>query len=119
MLEPYIDRLDFICDMLNSPQGETVQEAYDLLFKLWAEYSADAKFIAKMKNIIKSCPTLMPEFVDHLNQSNLVDDEKTILLERIKLLYPPNEKGDERIFDANEINNHMPLKTINLFLSRP
>ena len=39
MFELYIDRLNFIRDMLESPQAEIEQEAYGLLFELWAEYS--------------------------------------------------------------------------------
>ena len=75
--------------MLKSPQEETVQEAYDLLFKLWMEYFANVKFIAEMKNIIKSYPTLSQEFTDRLDQYNLSDEEKAKFSDRLSSFYQP------------------------------
>ncbi len=99
MLEPYFDRLSLVCDMLESPQEETVQEAYDLLFKLWTEYSGNVKFIVEMKNIIKSYPIVTQEFTDRLDQSNLSDEEKARF---------------DKIVDVEKPSD---LKTIDLFLA--
>ena len=63
------------------------------------------KFIAEMKNLVKSYPTLAQEFTDRLDQSNFSDEEKAKYLERINSLNQPktqpklptheNRRGEE------------------------
>lgn len=125
MFEPYIDRLNFIRSILESPHTETVQEAYDLLYQLWTEYSENNKFIAEMKTLVKSYPTLAQEFTNRLNQSNCSDEERAKFSERINSLYQPktqpklptNEKQEEKRVGVDKPSNHAKIKTIKLFLA--
>ena len=117
ILEPYIDRIIAIRELLDSHHPDTVQEAYDLLFKLWLEFSDNPKFSERMDEIAGEHPKLAQEFTDHLNQSNLAEDEKVILLERINLLFPPHENEDKKKVDTDKLSDYEKLKIINLFLA--
>lgn len=85
----YIDRLIVIREMLNSPQQETVQEAYDLLFELWTECFEDTEFVNDLRKfIVGKYPNMAQEFTDRLNKSPRTEEKKAELLKTIVLLYP-------------------------------
>jgi len=125
MFAPYSNRLTAICDLLVSPQPDTVQEATDLLFNLWLEYSNNAGLCAEMKKLVQKYPYLVQEFTDRLERLSFAEDEKAVLLERITLLHPPKtspefptrEKEDKKNFDSGEPSNHTKPKIIDLFLA--
>ncbi len=91
MFPPYVDRLIVIGEMLKSPQSEIVEEACDLLFKLWLEYLSDSEFSISndLKEIVKEHSNLMQVFEDRINKLPQSNEEKAILVEEIKLLYSP------------------------------
>lgn len=106
--QPYSDRLEFIREMLDSPQPEMALDGYDLLFKLWLEYSADTDFCDELKKIGKKHPELPQEFTDRLDDLPRTETEKAVLLKSIILLNPlesmreiqPAEKAGEDVSQA-------------------
>ena len=123
MFEPYHDRLIVIRDLLVSPQPDTVQEAYELLFQLWMKYSGNGSFIAEIREISKEHPEIIQDFIDRLNRLDLDEAEKDFFLERVILIYssqkmnfqPMKERGG--MVDIDKPNEREKLKIINLFLA--
>lgn len=93
MLEPYWNRLEFIREMLDSPQQEIVQEAYELLFALWLEYSINTDFHNELKKIVEKRPELVQEFTNRLYNLSCTEAEKAALLRSVTLLSAERDKG--------------------------
>jgi hypothetical protein len=86
--KPYWDRFEFVCDVLKSPSSEIVQEGYDLLFKLWLDYSSDTNFVEEIKLTAAKYLDLTCELIKRVDNLSDSAEEKAKLLKSIKSLLP-------------------------------
>lgn len=114
MSTPFIGRLRASNYDLKSSNPQLVQDAYDVLFELWLEYSEDQKFINSLNQIIKENPNILPEFSNRLNRLHRSEDEKAVLLERFILLYPAKISQE---FQVQSKAIKKPVITPRIFIS--
>jgi hypothetical protein len=98
ILEPYCDRLEIIREMLDSPQQETVLEAYDLLYELWLEYSDDPNFGDELEKMAEKRPELVQVFTNRHNKLSRKEGKKSAPVKKnSKLLFQPPRGASKKM----------------------
>lgn len=118
MFPPYIDRLNVIRMMLNSPLPETKHESYDLLYSLYSEYYADSVFIINLKELIEVDSIIAYELISRIRNSNFSKVRKDELLGAIDNLLSLQVKSRPlKIFISYSRNDRPFLEELNTMLA--
>lgn len=114
-MSTYIGRLNANKDLLDSADQNTVQDAYNSLFKLWSDQPNNLELCSGLIDISKKHRMIQKEFENRIDNMSIAEKEKAVLLrQKINSLFPLEmsqykqelEKNDKQTVPASDYQFH-------------